>query len=836
MDIESKESVPDDNTERLEDTEKGISTGTGSVSPDKIHSVISISELKRDLYMYDILSIIGKGTSGIVYKAVHIKLGRKVAIKMLKPEYFKNQTILESFRKEAQILSRIKHENVASVYDFLEVNNRFYLVMELVDGKNLSDLCKKERLEENIILKIMLGLLEGARFTHNKNILHLDLKPSNILLNEYFEPIIIDFGISRFKSQQGLIEDDSLIAGTPFYMSPEQYVRSVQIDQRSDIYSLGVIFYQLLTGDLPFAGQNFNDVRNKVVMENIKRPSLINPKISLDLEAIILKMLRKNPVHRYSDAQSVIDDIKRYQKGEPVKAQKYDLMFLLWNWIRRNPLISGLAFLVLFVCLFFFGYYTYKKHQETPHWKNVFTENFNDEFKNRWIGYSGIFEGFLVPVKADMFNKYFNNRIEVASFKKDTDLVLTTSETFDENVRLSFTLTINPEPSAVFGFFVNATIPEPELGYIICIKYNEIQLLRDNLSSTPLWTGKYVFKNDQTYHIEYQVVDGEIILSINKEKLLDFYDIITWFSKKEYRFGFFAKSCDLEIDNINLYQQNTALLTTPLNIGNRFFQIGRFDDAIDEYTRVISKYPENKIAREAYYLRGLAKQKNCSFIESIKDFDKLLTLSTEISLKGKSLYQKGICQLYLGELNNACLSFDEAMTIYNITSLRSNVIDTLLTFCREKIKKNDGRAMADVELLLKYLLKLNIPSRITFVDIPKNIVLYYFDHEEFEKSINNLDLIINYYQSRRDLVAFALWKKGRAYMELAGIDKNTTINEKYLKKAIYWFKQVLIQCPEVKFYNYYSNEELAKAYRAMGDFKIANEYEKQKSQFQDIFN
>ena len=818
----------------LEETEKEAGA---SAEKDRFPSHVTISEIRRDLPMYDILSIVGKGSSGIVYRGVHSKLGRNVAIKMLRPEYFRNQAILESFRKEAQILSRIKHENVASVYDFIEANNRFYLVMELVDGKGLPEISKDGRLDERTILKIMQGLLEGIRFTHNKNILHLDLKPSNILLNEYAEPLIIDFGISRFKSDMGGLEKEAKVLGTPFYMSPEQYVRSSQlVDHRSDIYSLGVIFYQLLTGELPFYGKNFKEVRTKVILEDPKRPSQIREGLSLDLEAIVLKMLRKNPWERYADAQAVIEDMARYRNGEPVKAQKYDLFYLLLNWMKRNFLISLLSFLVLLVCFFFLIYYSYKMYQETPHWKAVFSENFNEDFEDRWTGYSGILEGFLEPVSKDLFNKYFNQKIKTASFKKDLDLALVTSETFDENMRLAFTVTMNPEADSHFGFFIDASIPDPALGYIIHIRNNEIQLLRDNLSSTPLWVGKFEFRNDQTYFIEFQVVDGGVRLSINNKKMIDFQDFVTWFSKKEYRFGFFAKSLDLEIDNVNLCQLNTALLITPLNIGNRFFQLGRFEDAIEEYSRVITKYPENKIALDAYYLRGLAKQKKLKFVEAMKDFDTLLEKSGEHSVKGKSWYQKGVCELYLGELKEACRDFDEAKQVYDIPSLRSIVLSTLITFCRDKIKSGNSRSITESEVLLAYLLTQNVPSRITFVDIPKNIVLYYFDNGEYEKSIKNLDLLIQNYQSRRDVVAFALWKKGRAYMEMANAEKTASVKEQDLKKAIYWFKQVLVQCPEVRFYNYYATDELAGAYRANGDYKQAIEFEKQKTKFKDIFS
>ncbi|EKD29141.1 MAG: putative serine/threonine protein kinase [uncultured bacterium] len=838
----------------LDETEKSL-TPRKFLEDKQIISqaFISTQELKKDLEMYEIITVLGNGSTGIVYKAKHKKLERYVAIKMLKPEYFENKVILENFRKEAQILSRIKHENVSSVYDFLEINNHFYLVMELVEGDNLACKCQKGiSIEE--ALNIFIGLLEGIRHSHNKKILHLDLKPSNIILNEYQEPVIVDFGVSRFKKSASGKEDSNPIFGTPYYMSPEQYARSIdKVDVRSDIYSLGVVFYQLLTGCMPFEGNSFDELRNKVLFLDPLELRKLNPQIPEDLEAIILKMLMKNPANRYYSAQEVIDDIKRFQRGEPVVAKDYRIATLLWNWVKRNSAISLLTFLFVFVGLTFASYYLHKKYQETPQWKKFFSEDFNKDFFNDWEGYSGLIDYKPDSIKADDFNKNFSNRIGVLGFKKEKDLLLVSKKNYDENLRINFQMSANLNKDSIFGFFINASsVKDNQLGYIIYCSSEGISLIRDKLviqkkdiikadyekrlKSLILWKGDYKFESDNIYDIEFEVIDGSVSLKINNEQILKFHDFITWFSKKDYKFGFFSDFTDLEIDNIKLYQLNTALLITPLDIGNRLFQLGRINEAIEEYSRVIDKYPDNKLAEEAYYYRSLAKMKIKEYFGALDGFNNILIRTANKNLRSKSYYQKGICHLYLNEFSKSFENFNEAIKLYNLPSLQSNIVDVVVNYCHEVLDELTAERIEKARLMMNYLISLNIPYKISFIDIPKTLLLFYFDNGQYAKTIEILDVLIEHYYFRKDVLAFALWKKGRCFHEMANLETgDKKLSERYRKKAILCFNEILKKCPEIKIYVYFSYDELAKLYRSFGDYKKANDCQKKQNSLVDVF-
>jgi serine/threonine protein kinase/tetratricopeptide (TPR) repeat protein len=797
----------------------------------------ALSKIHPDLEMYEIRAEIGRGTSGVVYEAVHKKLGRPAAIKMLHPQYFKNKMALHNFRKEAQILSRIKHENVASVYDFVEANGQYYIVMEFIRGISLSTYCREQQLSEADILHVMLGILEGIRYSHNKNILHLDLKPSNVILNEHNEPVIVDFGLSRFQTSDH--QPQTEIVGTPFYMAPEHYTKGVDlVDVRADIYSLGVMFYQLRTQHLPFTGATFSEVRQKVISEEPPSMKQWDPKISKDLEAVVLKMMRKNVSLRYANAQAVIDDVHHYQNEEPVTAHSYPLFILAWSWVLRNRAMSGLIFLVLTVGITFLSYFAYKKEQQTPHWKEVFHENFDDTFSPRWNGFYGIQTGTLTPISpGEPFLKNFGNRFRVASFKKDQDLVMLVNAPFDENVRMRFQMTANPDKKSHFGFFVNATLGEkPNWGYLIYFHDNQLSLLREDLNSTPLWTGPWTFKPGAVYDIELEEVqEGHLRLTIDKKTVMDFQDFVNLLSQRYSCVGFFSNETDLEIDNLSIFQLNTAMLITPLDIGNRFFQLNRLNDAAQEYSRVITKYPKHDIATEAYYLRGLVYKEQKLYYFALRDFDVLLSLRISKSLQGKCLYQKGMCFLGLKETQKAIADFNQAMTVYPLPSLGSNIVTALVDAARSCFVNPTPESVFEAEQIFQHLMLLNIPTKLAYVDILKKTFLYYYERKNFEKAIHNIDRMITHYAPKKDLLAFGVWKKGCAYFEMAKQHKDPDQSRVFLEKALDQFKKVLSDYSEIDIYYYYAHEEIARVYRALGDFTMAHAFERKKMNLKDVF-
>ncbi len=250
---------------------------------------------------YRIISKIGEGGMGEVFLAEDENLGRKVAIKMLAPELMRNAELVERFKQEARLQASLIHPNIVALYTFFIEDNNFYMVMEYAEGETLKEVIKKNRkIEEETAKKIMLQLLEGVGYAHQLGIIHRDLKPSNIIVGKDLRVKIMDFGIAKALGDRGMTKTGTKM-GTLYYMSPEQIKAEKDIDQRTDIYSLGIIFYEMLTGKVPFNTETESDfeVMRDIVDNDISNKlNLINT-FSNNTKSIITRMTSNYKSNRY---------------------------------------------------------------------------------------------------------------------------------------------------------------------------------------------------------------------------------------------------------------------------------------------------------------------------------------------------------------------------------------------------------------------------------------------------------------------------------------------------------------------------------------------------------
>jgi len=278
--------------------------GKSSEKIDKTQVVVSEEKKSRFVgqnQRYRIDKAIASGGAGIVYQAEDTVLSRKVALKELLEDVAIDEEQAERFKSEARALALLNHMHILPVYDLLEENGHFWLVMELLTGGTLNDKINARALDTSRSIEIIKGIASGLEIAHQKGFVHRDIKPANILFAEDGSFRITDFGIAKHQAT-GIKTSHGLILGSPGYMSPEQ-AAGEPVDPRSDIYSLGITMFQMLTGELPFRG----DV-SSVMAQHITRPapppSTINASISKDLDNVVLKMLAKQPEARF---QSMVD-------------------------------------------------------------------------------------------------------------------------------------------------------------------------------------------------------------------------------------------------------------------------------------------------------------------------------------------------------------------------------------------------------------------------------------------------------------------------------------------------------------------------------------------------
>jgi serine/threonine-protein kinase len=266
-----------------------------------------VPEAPRRVGRYELLERIGKGGMGVVYKARDTVIGRMVAVKMLVSDIDISDETRERFFREARSAGQLAHRNIITIYDFGEENGRAYIVMELLTGESLSArLARGERpaLEEQV--EIMARIAEGLAFAHARGIVHRDVKPANLFLTADGQVKILDFGVARIAASK--LTRSGLVVGTPDYMSPEQVMGKV-VDERSDVFSAGAVFYQLLSGARPFGARALPQILHKVVAET---PEPLSDHVPPELSAIVMKALEKDPAQRYPRMIDLLASLTRF--------------------------------------------------------------------------------------------------------------------------------------------------------------------------------------------------------------------------------------------------------------------------------------------------------------------------------------------------------------------------------------------------------------------------------------------------------------------------------------------------------------------------------------------
>jgi serine/threonine-protein kinase len=257
---------------------------------------------------YEILSRVGGGGMALVYKAHDVLLNRKVAVKVLRQQFVNDEEFIRRFRREAQSAAALSHPNVVSIYDVGQEDDTHYIVMEYVEGHNLNEIIQERApLQVQEAVRIAAQICDALDHAHQNHIIHRDIKPHNILIGNNGRVKVTDFGIARAVTSSTITHTGSVV-GSVHYFSPE-HAKGINTGEKSDLYSLGIVIYQMLTAKLPFLGESPISVALKHLQESFEDPRLVNPHIPQSVENIILKAMRKNPAERYATARDMQEDL-----------------------------------------------------------------------------------------------------------------------------------------------------------------------------------------------------------------------------------------------------------------------------------------------------------------------------------------------------------------------------------------------------------------------------------------------------------------------------------------------------------------------------------------------
>ncbi len=602
---------------------------------------------------YEVLKLVGKGGMGMVYLAKDKRLKKNVAIKTLPPSLLEDKTFKERLVREAVTLGQIEHPNICNVYDIVVKNDYAYIVMQYIEGESLADLLKEGKLDFERALDIALQIADGLKAAHERGIIHRDIKPSNIFVSKDGFVKILDFGLAKTVESEGKSEleynltETGMIVGTVSYMSPEQ-AEGKKLDNRSDIFSFGIVLYEMFTGRRPFEGNSHLSVLANILSKEEALPSRVKSTLPRELDEIIKKALKKDRDKRYQDMSELKDDLLKLKEMSPESiSQKKDVNSLVWG---------AISAIFLFLIVFFF--------LVKPMFKKPLIIVLKSETSKEVSKLLGQEIEFLLDRSLSQFNSYeimgsegykdllkkWKNKSTLIKKERVKFFILPTVTKIGEMINIDTTLyfpknvkkviTVNGEGNSSILSYQVDKITERIKEYLNVKKEIKAKKISEMLTSD--WSAFVHFFHGYRSWKELYISDAEQFfkkaLNYDNKMALPYYYLaeISIFNG-DYRSAkkFIEKAYEESASLSNYDQSIIKALYSKLEL--------KFKDERKYLKNIIKMKPRDKLSYynlgESYFHRGEVK-KALSYYKKALDIDKDFSLA---------LNHAGFCLSYLGE-------------------------------------------------------------------------------------------------------------------------------------------------------------------------------------------
>jgi len=658
---------------------------TGAVAPNdkggfRIKNMLS--SMKRTLLdvgttigRYQIISEIDRGGMAVVYKAMQLDLKREVALKVMPANVTINHQFVERFLTEAHSVAKLSHPYIVNIYETAAENNVYYLAMELIKGPNLYRHLHENKPKLVDVLEIMSRLAEALSYAHKQRIIHRDLKLNNVIMKDPLFPILIDFGLAKAVEEIDTgITKAGEIMGSPSYMAPERLLGGL-VDHRSDICSLGIMLYEMLTFKNPYLDQrNLHQTTLNVMEANPIPPSKLVPWLPVEVEAITLKAMAKEPSARYQTMDELRDDIQRYLKGDIVLAKPPSFKKRTKRFVRKKwaPIAIG-ALLTVFFMIFAANHHIQSK-KIGSHWQLVHSE-FPEE-DDKWVfgGEEGTWRKYKRSVQGSSPG-FSYARLEWR-FNRDVLIEFEVSAA-DHNLFNAGIFLFGNSPQDAYCFHLNRG-GSGESG----ITFPGSDFLFQDIES-----GKIPWQSRNRVAIER--FENAVSFSINGSLVARVYDYFPPLGKEHEKMGFFVNGSDIRFSNLNAHRHSIPVAPSAALIADRFRQTGDFEGAIDEYRGLMVDQSALTRAKDLHLRIAECQIRLGRYSDALRTLSQSSRLQSSESMRARSKFLSAMTYHRTNDAPKWYASIVAISKEHELSPINHYIMSGILIHCGEQIEAGD---------------------------------------------------------------------------------------------------------------------------------------------------